>query len=502
MNCSCGDAFGSYERLSSCNESTLELDLLNETELPKAAELSFYNDDGSYKTIVVEENLRAVDLCQLLALKNHVAKDVNWSVVLRLEDLGLERSLEDHEEVLPIFISWERGNKSHRNKFYFRKDFRKYEFFHNPQQFFPDEMAELDGDQECLSDSPELSRMITLQTLLANTDKIPEISDVMWVKEIGKQVWRKAHFVLSDRMLYFSYKSNTKTVGQMQRFADVTAYRVYISTDGRKCFKAPSEFCFCLKPILTYSPVKNNKDLLCFCCETDRARYCWVTAMRIAIYGSQIRHNFKSFKLWQDKTTTQATPEYISQQVPLESVRTRVAMDFTGSNGKVIEDPLEAEAVAIAEGRYWNKKRRPFAYKISGGVLRGLDSGVHVTQPWFHSGLTREEATSLLTKYGTVDGVFLVRNSQNFSTDFVLSFIYSGKVIHTRISLVEEKDHVCYSLDNGRTKFYDLLQLVEFYQLNLNSLPTKLTHYIVPSRGITNQSPKELRLKSAGSPQD
>lgn len=40
---------------------------------------------------------------------------------------------------------------------------------------------------------------------------------------------------------------------------------------------------------------------------------------------------------------------------------------------------------------------------------------------------------------------------------------------------------IFYSLDDGATKFYDLLQLVEFYQLNAGCLPTRLTHYLVES---------------------
>ena len=35
-------------------------------------------------------------------------------------------------------------------------------------------------------------------------------------------------------------------------------------------------------------------------------------------------------------------------------------------------------------------------------------------------------------------------------------------------------DGVVYSIDDGKTKFYDLLQLVEFYQLNSGTLPTRL----------------------------
>ena len=49
----------------------------------------FHNDDGSCQVVVVERNLRASDLCQLLALKNRVAKDVSWTIVEQWVDLGL-----------------------------------------------------------------------------------------------------------------------------------------------------------------------------------------------------------------------------------------------------------------------------------------------------------------------------------------------------------------------------------------------------------------------------
>lgn len=52
-------------------------------------EVAFYNDDGSYQTVVVEKNLRASDLCQILALKNRVGLDINWTVVEHWVDVGL-----------------------------------------------------------------------------------------------------------------------------------------------------------------------------------------------------------------------------------------------------------------------------------------------------------------------------------------------------------------------------------------------------------------------------
>lgn len=50
------------------------------------------------------------------------------------------------------------------------------------------------------------------------------------------------------------------------------------------------------------------------------------------------------------------------------------------------------------------------------------------------------------------------------------------------------RDAVCYSLDSGVTKFYDVLQLVEFYQLNAGCLPTRLTHYVVQSPAFHNNN--------------
>ncbi|GLH05976.1 Growth factor receptor-bound protein 10 [Gryllus bimaculatus] len=123
-------------------------------------ELVFFNDDGSFQTAVVGRDLRASDLCQLLALKNRVAKDVNWTLVEHWVDFGLERNLEDHEEVLAAH--WDMqcsfGRRAEK-RFVFRKDFRKYEFFHNPQvrdsppprrlsQFFPADMVDMSRCEE------------------------------------------------------------------------------------------------------------------------------------------------------------------------------------------------------------------------------------------------------------------------------------------------------------------------------------------------------------------
>ena len=69
-------------------------------------------------------------------------------------------------------------------------------------------------------------------------------------------------------------------------------------------------------------------------------------------------------------------------------------------------------------------------------ILLCLVTGIHMTQPWFHSGLTREETHALFTKQGMVDGMFLVRESQRIPGAFVLSFSHNQKVKHYQINMV------------------------------------------------------------------
>lgn len=75
----------------------------------------------------------------------------------------------------------------------------------------------------------------------------------------------------------------------------------------------------------------------------------------------------------------------------------------------------------------------------------------------------------------------MVRDSRSQKNNFVITYIFNHKVLHAQVQTVkdEQSDRHVLTIDNGRTRFYDLLQLVEFYQLNMGVLATKLTHYVV-----------------------
>lgn len=488
----------SYRLLLGTSSSSLDTDhsfsLCDDDESNSSQEvtLNFYLQNGSCQRLVVEENLRVLDMCHLLSLKFNVSRSHTWTLVEQLPSLGIERSLEDHEEVLKVYMAWGYENRTNSNKFIFKQDFRKYEFFNSPQQFFPLEMVDLECQLDCISESTELAKLITLQNMLNSGDKVPVVQSQLWYQESSKQSWRKLFFRVEDGTLYISStesktsNGHTSDTRQLWPFKDIQQYEVYTSIKD-KTNGQPTKFCFCLKP--TNSGKKDGATIIKFCSENEQERQCWLIALRLAKYGKKLRENYKEIKtrlsdnVW--NSTKPSSGIMLSDYIPMQS---RVAMDFTGNYGRVINDPKEAEAIAAAEGHTW-KRRLPCcrvqyvpqqSSKEKSPTSRPFpEFGFHNTQPWFYSGMSRDEATQLLTKYGTVDGVFLVRESRRNPGSFVLSYIYKCKVHHCQVIPVEEKEQLCYSLDNGRTKFYDLLQLVEFYQLNLGCLPTKLTHFLV-----------------------
>lgn len=263
------------------------------------------------------------------------------------------------------------------------------------------------------------------------------------------------------------------------KYADITEHFIYTTVNAKNQLKAPTEWGICLRPSgFDTTDDEEPKSLRCLACDSLSTRSGWVIGMRLAKYGKQIRENYRAFKNKQNESLN--TLEYNSYTVPNESVRSRVAMDFTGSVGRIVEDPTEAKAIEIAEGYAWKRRWRPSLRTPLPSSFRQFESGVHLNQPWFHRGLTRDQATALVSQEGQPDGIFLVRESRSNPGAYVLTYKHGMKIYHTQITpiLNEKRKNYVYSLDNGETKFYDLLQLVEFYQLNVGCLPTRLTHFV------------------------
>ncbi|XP_017764453.1 PREDICTED: uncharacterized protein LOC108553893 isoform X5 [Eufriesea mexicana] len=344
----------------------------SEEDEEQMEELRFYCDDDTCYDIFVEKNLRVVDLCELLKAKRSKI-GIDWSIVETWSDLGIERTLEDHEYVLAVYKEIKTIPVKRAQKFVFRQDYLKYQFFYDSGQFLSTEMINVSAvfaeDWDTLAEAETALR----NYLEDEGIECPEVFGLAWIQNGRLNVWRRIHLLLRDRKLYQAKK--------------------------------------------------------------------------------------------------------------VESVRSRVAMDFTGSVGRIVEDPKEAKNIAESEGVNWRRTWRPFSRPPPGCAvvrLHGLDDGIHVLQPWFHRGLKRDIAAAIVRDHGSVDGVFLVRESKSNLGAYVLTYKYSEKVFHAQIQPVFDERCNCwlYTLDKGITRFYDLLQLIEFYQLNAGCLPTRLTHYV------------------------
>ncbi|XP_040213784.1 growth factor receptor-bound protein 14 isoform X2 [Rana temporaria] len=397
--------------------------------------IKVFNEDGTSRALEVPNDMTALNVCQLLIQKNHYIDDQNWTMFEQLSSLCLERIIEDHEMVIEVQSKWDMEEDC---RFCVRKYYAKYEFFKNPEIYFPDVM---------LSYSSEMNgttRPVDVLKTFLSTSTYPEIHSYLFMAEKGKRSWKKLYFILRRSGLYFSTKGTSKDPRHLQFFCDFLESNVYMLLSAKKSYGAPTDFGFCLKPNKT----GGTKEMKLLCAETEESKICWLTAIRL--YKRSISEN------------------------------SLVAMDFSGHKSRVIENPTEALSIALQEGLLWRRKS-------SGRInLHGINTSsqnsamnlaIHMSQPWFHHKISRDEAQKLIRHQGLVNGVFLLRDSQSAPKSFVLSMCHGQKIKHFQISPIADGGELYYTLDEGHTRFTDLTQLVEFHQLNKGILPCTLKHY-------------------------
>ncbi|KAG8000696.1 Growth factor receptor-bound protein 14 [Nibea albiflora] len=418
--------------------------------------IKVYSEDNTSRAVEVPTDITARDICQLFILKNHCIDDHSWTLFEHLSHLGIERTIEDHESVMEVLSGWGMDTDS---RLCFRKNYAKYEFFRKPLDFFPDHMVSISSETNGMVDHSQL-----IQTFL-NSSTCPEIHGHLHAKEQSRKSWKKFYFVLRRSGLYFSNKGTSKEPRHLQFIADFSDSDVYTVLSAKKLHGAPTDFGLCVKS----TKCSSVRDLKLLCADDEQTRTCWITAMRLLKYGMQLYQNF-------------IQPHQKQKTSPMKSIseNSLVAMDFSGQKSRVIENPSEALSVAVEEGLSW---RRKSCHRLnSHGSPSTSQSSVsnialHLTQSWFHGKLSRDEAQRLITQQGLIDGVFLLRDSQSNPKTFVLSLCHMQKIKHFQILPMDDEGEVFYSLDDGHTRFTDLIQLVEFYQLNRGVLPCKLKHH-------------------------
>uniref|UniRef100_A0A8C9D4G9 Growth factor receptor bound protein 10 n=1 Tax=Panthera leo TaxID=9689 RepID=A0A8C9D4G9_PANLE len=304
------------------------------------------------------------------------------------------------------------------SKFLFRKNYAKYEFFKNPTNFFPEQM-------------------------------------VTWCQQPNG-----------------GHNQLLQEPRHLQLLAGLEDSSIFSLIAGRKQYCAPTDYGFCIKPNKVRS---ETKELRLLCAEDEQGRTCWMTACRLLKYGMLLYQNYR--------IPPQRKPLLPSFQTPVRSVseNSLVAMDFSGQTGRVIENPAEAQSAALEEGHAWRKRSTRMNILSSQSPLQPstLSTVIHRTQHWFHGHISREESHRIIKQQGLVDGLFLLRDSQSNPKAFVLTLCHHQKIKNFQILPCEDDGQIYFSLDDGNTKFSDLIQLVDFYQLNKGVLPCKLRHHCI-----------------------
>ncbi|XP_043930768.1 growth factor receptor-bound protein 14 isoform X2 [Protopterus annectens] len=423
--------------------------------------IKVHSEDDTCRALEVSSDVTARDVCQLLVLKNQCTTDNSWTLFEQYPSIGLERVIEDHEPMIDVQSSW--GMETNC-RLCFRKNYAKYEFFRNPLHFFPEHMVSVSN---VMNGNESESQLI--QTFLSSSS-YPEVHGYLHVKEQGKKSWKKLYYVLRRSGLYFSTKGTSKEPRHLQYFCDFSNNDPYMLVSGKKIYGAPTNYGFCLKP----NKAGGTKDLKLLCADDEQSRTCWVTAIRLFKHGIQLYQNYS--RPYSNKSVCSALTPSPKRSVSENSL---VAMDFSGHEGRVIESSAEALSVAVEERLAWRRKsclRLSSPNSPTGSQCLTPSTAIHMLQPWFHHKISREEAQNLITQQGIIDGVFLLRDSQSNPNAFVLSLCHGQKIKHFQIIPLEEDGEIFYTLDDGNTRFADLIQLVEFYQLNKGVLPCRLKH--------------------------
>nr|CUU98308.1 hypothetical transcript [Hymenolepis microstoma] len=90
--------------------------------------MKVYNPDETYKTILVNDNMRVGHICEIMLAKNHQhGSIVHWQIYEEPGDFpGFERQVEDHEFAMDLQRQWPAAIVPSR--IWFRPNRRKYIF--------------------------------------------------------------------------------------------------------------------------------------------------------------------------------------------------------------------------------------------------------------------------------------------------------------------------------------------------------------------------------------
>ncbi|XP_060920012.1 amyloid beta A4 precursor protein-binding family B member 1-interacting protein [Labrus mixtus] len=312
----------------------LALEKLKEAKVKKLV-VKVLLTDGSSKTLMVDERQNVREVLDNLFEKTHCDCSVDWSLCETNYELNLERTFEDHENLVEPLLAWARDTM---NKVLFQERTEKNEMFRNPQNFYL-----WKKDQKALKEIKDKDKELLVQENFCGTSVIvPDLEAVLHLKEDGKKSWKQRLFQLRASGIYYVPKGKTKSSRDLVCFVQFDNMNVYYGKDFKTRYKAPTDFCFVLKhPQIQ----KDSQYIKYLCCDDAWTMNLWVTGIRIAKYGASLHENFKAAEkaavssVWANRST----PSSSSSSTPSPTITAKSPSQANGHAPKPQPGPVSQD---------------------------------------------------------------------------------------------------------------------------------------------------------------
>ncbi|XP_044033390.1 amyloid beta A4 precursor protein-binding family B member 1-interacting protein [Siniperca chuatsi] len=318
----------------------LALEKLKEAKVKKLVVKVLLND-GSSKTLMVDERQNVREVLENLFEKTHCDCNVDWSLCETYPDLQLERTFEDHENLVEPLSAWMRDSE---NKILFQERGEKNEVFKNPQNFYL-----WKKDKKALKDIKDKDKELLIQENFCGTSIIvPDLEAVLYLKEDGKKSWKQRLFQLRASGIYYVPKGKTKSSRDLICFVQFDNVNVYYGKDFKTKYKAPTDFCFVLKhPQIQ----KESQYVKYLCCDDAWTMNLWVTGIRIAKYGVSLYENYKTAEkkaavssVWSNRST----PSSSNPSTPSPTIKAKSPSQANGHAPKPQLRPVSEDLGNVA----------------------------------------------------------------------------------------------------------------------------------------------------------
>ncbi|XP_036935096.1 amyloid beta A4 precursor protein-binding family B member 1-interacting protein [Acanthopagrus latus] len=313
----------------------LALEKLKEAKVKKLVVKVLLND-GSSKTLMVDERQNVREVLDNLFEKTHCDCNVDWSLCETNPELNLERTFEDHENLVEPLLAWTRDSE---NKILFQERPGKNEVFKNPQNFYL-----WKKDKRSLKEIKDKDKELLIQENFCGTSIIvPDLEAVMYLKEDGKKSWKQRLFQLRASGIYYVPKGKTKSSRDLVCFVQFDNLNVYYGKDFKSKYKAPTDFCFVLKhPQIQ----KESQYIKYLCCDDAWTMNLWVTGIRIAKYGVSLYENYKTAEkkaAVSSAWTNRSTPSSSNPSTPSPTIKAKSPSQANGHAPKPQPGPVSQD---------------------------------------------------------------------------------------------------------------------------------------------------------------